>query len=68
MQGFIRSVWNREEGRAIDTVMMKYRRHGPDDREDQGGWVDTWDQGFFPLGMQLQASVMRCAMVGVHST
>jgi hypothetical protein len=22
----------------IDTVMMKYRRQGPDEREDQGGW------------------------------
>jgi hypothetical protein len=23
---------------SIDTVMMKYRRHASDEREDQGGW------------------------------
>ena len=43
----------------IDTVMMKYRRQGPDEREDQGGWPRVPSISTHRV-LLLQASVMWC--------
>ena len=43
----------------IDTVMMKYRRQGPDEREDQGGWPRVPSISTHRVLLP-QASVMWC--------
>ena len=46
----------------IDTVMMKYRRQGPDEREDQGGWPRVPSISTHRVLLP-QASVMWCGGV-----
>jgi hypothetical protein len=43
----------------IDTMMMKYRRHGPDKREDGSGRVGGPSQPY-TLGLLLEANKMKC--------
>lgn len=43
---------------SIDTVMMKYRRHSSDEREDEGGWPAGGSFLLCPEGLLPQASVM----------
>jgi hypothetical protein len=43
----------------IDKVMMKYRRHGPDEREHQGG-LATGSLHFYPQGL---AALSNCSVM-----